>query len=158
MRHAKLHRDANLNCATERTLRKCFPVRHLSNHAAKSPYECLNWPLNCDFWGAELLDLLTTSAYIPHAAYVQKHRKRELRACLIGRVPRHDPRIFFRSGMLNCKLGLSCVHCVIQISQLILLCVHCVIQIAHFALVWKQSSTGLTLIPLGGGGALWAIP
>ena len=37
-------------------------------------------------------DLLTTSAYIPHAAYmyVQMHRKCELRACLIGRVPRHS--------------------------------------------------------------------
>ena len=40
--------------------------------------------------GAELSDLLTTSAYIPRAAYVQKHRKCELRACLIGRVPRHS--------------------------------------------------------------------
>ena len=54
---------------------------------------------------------------------------------LIGRVPRYEPRIFSRSRMLNRKFGLSCVHCVIQISQLLLSCVHCVIwmiiQIAH---------------------------
>ena len=65
---------------------------------------------------------------------------------------------FSRSGMLNPKFGLSCVHYVIQISQLLLSCVHCVIQISqllltcvhcviqmiiqitHFALVWKQQS------------------
>ena len=51
-------------------------------------------------------DLLITSAFIPRAAYVQKHSKRELRAtCLIGRVPRHEPRIFFRSGMQNRNLA-----------------------------------------------------
>ena len=88
------------------------------------------WPLNHDL-GAELSDLLTTSAYmyILRAAYVQKHRKCELRACLIGHVPRHSSP----AGMRNPKFGLSCVHCVIQISQLLLS------QIMHFALVWKQS-------------------
>ena len=39
---------------------------------------------------------------------------------------------FSRFGMLNPKFGLLCVHCVIQISQLLLLCVHCVIQIVQF--------------------------
>ena len=84
-------------------------------------------------WGAELSDLLTTSAYIPRAGCVQKHRKCELRACLIGRVPRHSSP----AGMQNPKFGLSCVHCVIQISQLLLSCVHCVIQNAHFELKFK---------------------
>ena len=83
------------------------------------------------FCGAELSDLLTTSAYIPRAAYVQKHRKCELRACLIGRVPRHSSP----AGMQNPKFSL----CIIQISQLLLLCVglHCVIQNAHFELKFK---------------------
>ena len=85
------------------------------------------------FWGAEQSDLLTTSAYIPRAAYVQKHRKCELHACLIGRVPRHSSP----AGMQNPKFGLSCVHCVIQISQLLLSCVHCIIQNAHFELKFK---------------------
>ena len=84
------------------------------------------WSLNCDLAGGATWpsNHFWSSAYIPQrAAYVQKHRKRELRACLIGRVPTHEPRIFSRSGMLNRKFGLSCVHCVIQISQLLLLCV-----------------------------------
>ena len=55
---------------------------------------------------------------------------------------------FSRSGMLNPKFGLSCVHCVIQISQLLLSCVHCVIQIAHFAVVWKQSTSNLTVLKM----------
>ena len=38
---------------------------------------------------------------------IQKHRKRELRACLIDRVPWHEPRIFC-TGMINRKFGLSC--------------------------------------------------
>ena len=80
----------HLKCAIKMTVQRCFPVTHLSNHAAKSPYECLD--LYIVIWGAELRDLLTTSAYIPCAAYmyVQKHRKYELHACLIGRVPRHS--------------------------------------------------------------------
>ena len=75
----------NLNRAIQMTVRRYFPVMHLSNHTAKSTV-WMPWPLNCDL-GAELRDLLTTSAYIPCAAHVQKHRKRELHACLIDRVP-----------------------------------------------------------------------
>ena len=44
---------------------------------------------------------------------------------------------FSRSGMLNPKFSLSCVHCVIQILQLLLSCVHCVIQIAQFERSFK---------------------
>ena len=84
-------------------------------------------------WGAELSDLLTTSANISRAAYVQKHRKCELHACLIGRVPRHSSP----AGMQNPKFCLSCVYCGIQISQLLLSYVHCVIQNAHFELKFK---------------------
>ena len=80
----------------------------------------------CDLGGGAMWPR-TTSAYIPRAAYLQKHRNRELRACLIGRVPRHEPR----------KFGLPCVHCVIQISQLLLSCAHCLIQIAQFEWSFK---------------------
>ena len=113
---------------------------------------CMN-ALTSKLWfgGAELRDFLTTSANIPHAAYVQKHRKRELLACLIGRVPRHEPHIFSRSGMLNRKFSLSCVHCTLRNSNIAitsLVCILCnsnctiqmVIQIVHFALVWKQET------------------
>ena len=93
---------------------------------------CMN-ALTSNLWfGGGAMWPITTSPYIPRATYVQQQRKCELCACLIGRVPRHKPCIFSYSGMLNRKFGLSCVHCVIQISQLLLLCVHCVIQIAHF--------------------------
>ena len=120
----------HLKCALEMTVRRCFLVTHLANHTAKSPYECPD--LQIVICGVELSDLLTTSAYIPCAAHVQKHRKCELRACLIGRVPRHSSPALSR--MLNPKFGLSCVHCVIQISQLLLSCVHCVIQISQLLL------------------------
>ena len=33
---------AILNCEIQMMVRKCFPVMHLSNHAAKSLYECLD--------------------------------------------------------------------------------------------------------------------
>ena len=39
----------NLNCAIQMMVRRCFLVTHLSNHAAKSPYECLDlWIM---IWG-----------------------------------------------------------------------------------------------------------
>ena len=38
---------------------------------------------------------------------------------------------------LDLQFDLSCVHCIIQISQLLLACVHCVIQNAHFKLKFK---------------------
>ena len=123
----------HLKCALEMTVRRCFLVTHLANHTAESPYECPD--LQIMICGVELSDLLTTSAYIPCAAHVQKHRKCELRACLIGRVPRHSSPALSR--MLNPKFGLSCqscVHCVIQISQLLLSCVHCIIQISQLLL------------------------
>ena len=97
--------------------------------------------------GAELSDLLTTSAYIPRAAYVQKHRKCELHACLIGRVPRH----FSRRNAKSQIQSLVCTLCNSNITKIIfklLSCVHCVIkkcafrikiQNTHFAIVWKHS-------------------
>ena len=133
--YAKLHRDASF----EMRISNDGPELFSSYASRKSHSEITVWmpqPLNRDL-GAELSDLLTTSAYIPRAAYVQKHRKCELRAYLIGRVPRHSSP----AGMRNPKFGLSCFHCVIQISQLLLSCVHCVNQITHVALVWKQSKS-----------------
>ena len=108
-----------------------------ASHKSRIPIAIwMPWPLNCDLGGGG------GGATWPsnHFRYVQKHRKRELHACLIGRVPRHEPRIFSRSGMLNSKFGLSCVHCVIQISQLLLSCVPLVIQIAQFKWSFKFCS------------------
>ena len=39
----------NLKCATQMTVRRCFPVMYLSNHAVKSLYECLD--LKIVSWG-----------------------------------------------------------------------------------------------------------
>ena len=39
----------NLKCAIQMMVRRCFPVTHLSNYAAKSPYECLD--LKIVIWG-----------------------------------------------------------------------------------------------------------
>ena len=43
----------HLKCAFQMTVRRCFPVMHIANHTAKSPYECLDlyiviwgWPSN----------------------------------------------------------------------------------------------------------------
>ena len=94
------------------------------------------WPVNCDL-GVELRDLLTTSAYISCAAYVQKHRKCELHACLIGRVPRHEPRFFSCTGMLNPKFGFaSSLVCMLRNSNIAITILHCNFE---SALVWKQS-------------------
>ena len=68
------------------------------------------WPLNCDLGGGATWPSNHFRLYTVRCIYVQKHRKRELHACLIGRVPRHEPRNFSRSGMLNHKFNLSCVH------------------------------------------------
>ena len=102
------------------TVRRCFPFTHLSNHAAKSPYECPDL-LNCDL-GAELRDLLTTSAYNTarctcYRSFLQARLASEPRACLIGRVPKHSYASSPRSRMQNSKFGLSCVHCIIQNAQ-----------------------------------------
>ena len=91
-------------------------------------------------WGAELRDLLTTSVYIPRAAYVQKHRKYELRACLIhGRVPRHllplwnaKPQI--RSlvcTLRNSIITITSLVCTLRNSNC---AIRMIIQIVHFAL------------------------
>ena len=58
---------------------------------------------------------LLYSIYRALHIHVQKHRKCEPHACLIGRVPRHSSP----AGMQNPKFGRSCVHCVIQNSQLL---------------------------------------
>ena len=107
--------------------------RYASRKSCSEITEWMPWPLNRDLGGRAKWPSNHFRLYIPSAAYVQKHRKCELHACLIGRVPRHSSP----AGMQNPKFGLSCVHCVIQISQLLLLCVHCVIQNAHFELHFK---------------------
>ena len=101
----------HLECVFQMTVQRCFPVTHLAIHCSKITV-WMPWLFNCDLEACDL----TTSAYISYAPhnYVQKHRKCELHACLIGRVPRHS---FPALGMLNPKFGLSCVHCVIQILQ-----------------------------------------
>ena len=129
--YAKLHCDASFEMRISNDGPEVFSS-YASRNSRSEITVWMPWPLNRDLGGggAELSDLLATSAYIPRAAYVQKHRKCELRACLIGRVPRHSSP----AGMQNPKFGLSCVHCVIQISQLLLSCVHCVVKNAQ--LIW----------------------
>ena len=110
------------------------------------------WPLNCDM-GAELSDLLTTSAYIPRAACVSEAQ--EMRApCMFDW--QGTQTFFSRSGMLNPKFGLSCVHCInsnIVITSLVCTlrnskcAIQMIIQITHFALVWKQSKFPLMWYP-----------
>ena len=101
------------------------------------------WPLNWDF-EAELHDLLTTSTYIPRAAYVQKHIKCELRACLIGRVPRHllplwnvKPQSWSLVCTLrNSNIAITSLVCTLRNSNC---AIRMIIQIALFALVWNES-------------------
>ena len=100
-------------------------------------------------WGAELRDLLTTSAYIPHTAYVQKHRKHKLRACLTGRILRHAPRHLL--PLWNAKLQIQSLMWTLRnsnILQLLLsLCtlhnsncaIQTIIQIAPFCSRVKNS-------------------
>ena len=111
----------HLKCAFQVTVWRCFPVTHLSimqrNHRMNA--------LTSKLWfggRAELHDLLTTSAYNTahctcYRSFLQARLASEPRACLIGRVPRHSHASSPRSRMQNHKFGLSCVHCVIQISQ-----------------------------------------
>ena len=71
--------NGNLNCAIQIMIQRCFPVTHLSNHAAKSLCE-VPWPLHCDL-GAELCDLLTTSTCKPHIFYYILSQMRKQSAC-----------------------------------------------------------------------------
>ena len=43
----------NLNCAIKMTVRRCFPVMHLSSHGVKNCEIAvwMPWPLNCDLGG-----------------------------------------------------------------------------------------------------------
>ena len=97
------------------------------------------WPLNCDLGGGARWPSNHFRLYTARCICTEAQEMRAL--CMFDW--QGTQTFFSRSGMLNPKFGLSCVHCVIQISQLLLLCVHCVIQmtnqITHFALVWKQS-------------------
>ena len=111
----------------------------------------MSWPLNCDM-GAELSDLLTTSAYIPRAAYVQKHRKCELRACLIGRVPRHSSPLWNAKSQIrslvctlhNSNIAITSLVCTLHKSEC---AIQMIIQITLFALVWKHSKLPLMCYP-----------
>ena len=90
--------------------------------------------------GAELRDLLTTSAYIPRAAYVQKHRKCKLRACLIG-FSRWNAKSQIRSLMCtlrNSNIAITSLVCTLRNSKC---AIQMIIQITHFALVSKQSKS-----------------
>ena len=80
----------HLKCAFQMMVQMCFPVTHLANHANEITV-WMPWPLNCDLGGGAKSPSnhfrLYTACCIMH---VQKHRKCELRACLIGREPRHS--------------------------------------------------------------------
>ena len=88
------------------------------------------WPLNCDLEGGATWP----NHFCLYTMRCRCTEAQEMRApCMFDW--QGTQTFFSRSGMLNPKFGLSCVHCVIQISQLLLSCVHCVIQIAQF--VWS---------------------
>ena len=123
----------NLKCAFQMTIQRCFPVTHLANHAAKSMYmyECPD--LYIVICGAELSDLLTTSAYIPHAAYDCKEAQEMRAPCMFDW---QGTQKFF--SRWNAKSQIRSLVGTLRNSNIaILSCVHCVIQNAHFELKFK---------------------
>ena len=125
--YAKLHHDASF----ELRISNDGPEMFSSYAYLKSRSEIavwMPWPLNCDLGGG--------------ATWPSNHFRLYTARCICTeaqemRVPcmfdwQGTQTFFSCSGMLNPKFGLSCVHCVIQISQLLLSCLHCVIPIAQF--------------------------
>ena len=97
------------------------------------------------FWGAELSDLLTTSAYIPRACIIMYRSTGNASSvqCLIGRLPRT-----FCSRFWNAKSQIRSLVCTLRNSNIAITSLVCtlrnskcaiqmIIQITHFALVWK---------------------
>ena len=123
----------NLNSAIQMMVWSCFPVTLLSNHAAKS-----HWPLNCDIGGAELHDLLTTSAYmyIPRTHCTCTWNASSVHVWL-GGYPDTNYASSPRSGMLNRKSSFaSSLVCTLSNSNTAITILHCNFK---SALVWKQS-------------------
>ena len=154
----------NLNCAIQMTIRRCFPVTYLSNHAGKSPYK-MPWPLNCDLgggatWPSNHFRLYTaricTEAQETRAPCMFDWQDTQTRAThllllwnaksQIGYLvcPLGNSNIAVASlvcTLRNSNIAVASLVCTLHNSklQLLLSCVHCVIQIVHFSLVWKQS-------------------
>ena len=114
---------ANLNCAIQ-MVRRCFPVTHLSNHAAKSPYECPD--LQIVIWGEELRDLLYN-----HFRQETVHFQIEIlpqmeyqSVCQKNTETNHASSP--RSGMLNRKLGkIFSLMCTLGNSNIAITIHHC---------------------------------
>ena len=137
--YAKLHRNASFEIRNSNDGPEVF-----SSYAfLKSRNEIavwMPWPLNCDLgggvtWPSNHFRLYTTPCICTEAQAMRA-------PCMFDWQGTHT--FFSRFGMLNPKFGLSCVHCVIQISQLLLSCVHCVIQIAQFERSWFKLCTLLS--------------
>ena len=112
----------NLNCAIQ-MMRRCFPVTHLSNHAAKSPYECLD--LKIVIWGGGGGQSYVTFEQLPPINHTSSNRNSISNEIANSMSEEHRNKPGFFSPLWNAKaqtrrrlLSLSCVHSVIQISQL----------------------------------------
>ena len=124
----------NLRCASQITVQRCFRVTHLANHAAKSLCE---WMTSC-VWGADLVWLLTTSAYNTARCTCKWNVNN---TCMFDWQGTQTQRRLF-STLSKGKsqfpiVSIACVYCVIQNTQVLRSCVHCVIQNAHFELKFK---------------------
>ena len=90
------------------------------------------WPLNRDLRGRAKWP---SNHFRLHTARCICTEAQEMRApCMFDW---QGTQTFFSRWNAKPKFGLSCVHCIIQISQLLLSCVHCVIQNAYFKLKFK---------------------
>ena len=117
---------ANLYCAIQVMVQRCFPLTHLSNHAAKSRYECID--LKIVIWGAELCNLLTTSADKPrHHAFSNRNSISNEIAMSMSVEHRNEPRFFsllWNANPQTCQSLLSLV-CTLGNSNIAITIRHC---------------------------------
>ena len=125
------------------------PEVFLSYASRKSRSEIavwMTWPLNRVLGGGASVTFWPLPPYIPQTAYVQKHRKCEFHACLIGRVV--GTQTFF--SRWNAKSKTWSLMCTLRNSKFAITSIVCTlrnsrcasritIQNTHFAAVWKQS-------------------
>ena len=100
----------HLKCAFQMTVRRCFPVTQIMqrNHCMNALTSKL-WFGGGAKWPSNHFRLYTACCICTEA--------QEMRAPCMSDW-QGTQTFFSHSGMLNPKFGLSCVHCVIQISQM----------------------------------------
>ena len=114
----------NLNCAFQMMVRRCFPVTHLSNHAAKSLYEW-PWPLNCDLGGGATCSSTHFRLYTERCICTEA-QERELRACLIDRVP--QTRATHLLPLWNAKPQIRSLVCTLRNSNITVISLVCTLH------------------------------